>query len=101
MDSLIRYWEQGDAIGRAVAVMLLIMSIGAWVVIFWKGWMLTRARRDLVTGAQAFWRAADLPSARLAIKDLEDCPSHKRSEYRRRNDCLQQLQQQLAQTLQV
>lgn len=37
----------------------------------------------------------------LAIKDLEDCPSHKRSEYRRRNDCLQQLQQQLAQTLQV
>ena len=71
MDSLIRYWEQGDAIGRAVAVMLLIMSIGAWVVIFWKGWMLTRARHDLVTGAQAFWRAADLPSARLAIKDLD------------------------------
>ena len=71
MDSLIRYWEQGDAIGRAVAVMLLIMSIGAWVVIFWKGWMLTRARRDLVLGAQAFWRAADLPSARLALKEVD------------------------------
>jgi len=36
----------------------------------------------------------------LAIKDLEDCPSHKRSEYRRRNDCLLQLQQQLAQIFQ-
>ena len=71
MDSLLRYWEQGDAIGRAVAVMLLIMSIGAWVVIFWKGWMLTRARRDLLLGAQAFWRAADLPSARLALKDVD------------------------------
>ncbi len=65
------YWGQGDAVGRAVAVMLLIMSIGAWVVIFWKGWMLTRARRDLRLGAQAFWRAADLPSARLALKDLD------------------------------
>ncbi len=71
MDSLIQYWVQGDAIGRAVAVMLLIMSIGAWVVIFWKGWMLTRARRDLVLGAQAFWRAADLPAARLALKDVD------------------------------
>ena len=37
----------------------------------------------------------------LAIKDLEDCPSHKRSEYRRRNDCLLQLQQQMAQAVQV
>ena len=71
MDSLLRYWEQGDVIGRAVAIMLLIMSIGAWVVIFWKGWMLTRARRDLLLGAQAFWRAADLPAARLALKDLD------------------------------
>ena len=26
--------------------MLLLMSISAWVVIFWKGWLLTRARRD-------------------------------------------------------
>ena len=71
MDSLIQYWEQGDAIGRAVAIMLLSMSIGAWVVIFWKGWMLTRARRDLVSGARAFWRSPDLPSARLALKELD------------------------------
>ena len=71
MDSLMRYWEQGDAIGRAVAAMLLIMSISAWVVIFWKGWMLARARRDLLSGGQAFWRAADLPAARLALKDID------------------------------
>ena len=36
----------------------------------------------------------------LAIKDLDDCPSHKRSEYRRRNDCLLQLQRQLGQIFQ-
>ena len=71
MDSLMRYWEQGDAIGRAVAAMLLIMSISAWVVIFWKGWMLARARRDLLSAGQAFWRAADLPAARLVLKDID------------------------------
>ncbi len=59
MDSLIQYWEQGDAIGRAVAIGLLVMSVGAWVVIFWKGWLLRRARRDLVLASAAFWRARD------------------------------------------
>jgi biopolymer transport protein ExbB len=71
MDSLIQYWEQGDAIGRAVAVMLLLMSIGAWVVIFWKGWLLRRARRDLTHGAQAFWRAPDVVSARQALRAID------------------------------
>jgi biopolymer transport protein ExbB len=71
MDSLLQYWEQGDAIGRAVAIMLLIMSIGAWVVIFWKGWMLARARQDMARGASAFWQAADLPAARLAVQAVD------------------------------
>ena len=71
MDSLLQYWEQGDAIGRAVAIMLLIMSIGAWVVIFWKGWMLARARRDMARGAAAFWQATDLPAARLAVQAVD------------------------------
>ena len=35
----------------------------------------------------------------LAIKDLDDCPSHKRSEYRRRNDGLLSLQDQVAKAL--
>jgi biopolymer transport protein ExbB len=45
MGGLTQYWAQGDAIGKAVAILLLIMSISAWVVIFWKGWLLSRARR--------------------------------------------------------
>ncbi len=71
MDSMTQFWDQGDAIGRAVAIMLLLMSIGAWVVIFWKGWVLSRARRDLVLGSQAFWRASDLASARQALRDID------------------------------
>lgn len=65
------FWEQGDAVGRAVAIMLLLMSIGAWVVIFWKGWLISRARRDLAQGARVFWQAADLPRARTALSAVD------------------------------
>lgn len=71
MDSLIQYWEQGDTIGRAVAIMLLVMSVSAWVVIFWKAWMLKRARRDLAQASAAFWRASDLGSGRQAVADID------------------------------
>jgi len=41
------------------------------VVIFWKGWLLARARHDLARGVLAFWRAADLASARQAVESLD------------------------------
>lgn len=71
MGGLSQYWAQGDAIGHAVALMLLLMSIGAWVVIFWKGWLLHRARRDLTTGAQAFWAAPDMAAARQTLQAMD------------------------------
>jgi biopolymer transport protein ExbB len=51
--------------------MLLIMSISAWVVIFWKGWLLSRARRDLVKGAQLFWDSTDLAAGRTALQGMD------------------------------
>ena len=63
MNGLTHLWEQGDAVGKAVALMLLLMSISAWVVIFWKGWLLTRARRDLVR-ARKPWDSTDLAAGR-------------------------------------
>ena len=71
MDGLSEYWGQGDAVGRAVAIVLLLMSIGAWVVIFWKGWLLQRVRRDLAAGIQAFWRGSDLAAARQSLQDID------------------------------
>jgi biopolymer transport protein ExbB len=71
MNGLMHMWEQGDAVGRAVAAMLLIMSISAWVVIFWKGWLLSRARRDLVKGAQLFWDSTDLAAGRAALQGMD------------------------------
>lgn len=71
MDNLSTYWQQTDALGRTVALVLLLMSLSAWAVIFWKAWLLTRARRDLRLGTTAFWRAADVASARAALLSID------------------------------
>jgi biopolymer transport protein ExbB len=64
-------WNQGDGVSRAVAALLLLMSVSAWVMIFWKAWLLTRVRRDLVRSIGAFWAAADLTMARTQLQALD------------------------------
>ena len=68
-----QFWEQSDGIGRAVALLLLAMSVSSWVVILWKGWVLQRARHDVARAVAAFWAAADLAAGRerLAAMDRE------------------------------
>jgi biopolymer transport protein ExbB len=74
MQEFIDYWGQADAVGRAVAALLLLMSVSAWVVILWKGWVLRRATRDLARAVPAFWDAGTLDGgrARLSLMDRED-----------------------------
>jgi biopolymer transport protein ExbB len=55
-----QFWQQGDGITRGVAVLLLLMSVSAWVVIFWKGWLLRRVQRDMRRAVPAFWAAPSL-----------------------------------------
>jgi biopolymer transport protein ExbB len=64
MDDSAGFWAQSDGVGRAVALMLLAMSVATWVLIFWKGWVLRRARRDIDRGVAAFWAAPTIDSAR-------------------------------------
>jgi biopolymer transport protein ExbB len=73
MTGLQQFWSQSDAITRGVAVLLLLMSIGAWVLILWKTWLLRRVRRDIARAVPAFWAAATLEEARerLAAFDRE------------------------------
>lgn len=68
-----QFWQQGDAITRAVAALLLLMSISAWVLIFWKGWLLGRVKRDIARAVAAFWAAPTLADgqAQLAAFDRE------------------------------
>ncbi|WP_280153172.1 MotA/TolQ/ExbB proton channel family protein [Piscinibacter sp. XHJ-5] len=73
MSGFQHFWEQGDAITRSVAALLLLMSISAWVVIFWKGWLLRRVRADIERAVPAFWAAPDLAAGgeRLRAFDRE------------------------------
>jgi biopolymer transport protein ExbB len=73
MGGLAQFWQASDGVGRAVAALLLLMSVSAWVVILWKIWVLRRARRDIAAAVPAFWAAQDLDAgrARLAAMDRE------------------------------
>ncbi|MDE2613832.1 MAG: MotA/TolQ/ExbB proton channel family protein [Burkholderiales bacterium] len=73
MGGLEQFWARSDGIGRAVALLLLAMSVAAWVLILWKGWLLRRARGDIARAVPAFWDAASLDDggARLAAQDRE------------------------------
>lgn len=52
--------RQGDAVSSSVALVLLLMSVGSWIVILWKAWMLLRAHRDVARSTAAFWQAPTL-----------------------------------------
>jgi len=71
VDGLQEFWARSDAIGRAVAALLLLMSITAWVLILWKGWLLRRASRDIARGVPAFWAAPALDVARERLHQLD------------------------------
>ena len=73
MSGFEHFWSQGDAITRTVAALLLLMSISAWVVILWKGWLLRRVRNDIERAVPAFWAAPSLDAGReqLAAFDRE------------------------------
>lgn len=58
---------QGDAVHTSVALVLLSMSVVAWFVIFWKGWLLQRASRDVSRSTAAFWQSPDMQGALLAL----------------------------------
>ena len=71
MDGLQDFWSQSDAIGRAVALILLGLSVTTWVTILWRGWLLRRTRRDIGLAVAAFWQAPDLGDARQRLLTLD------------------------------
>ncbi|MDM4766957.1 MotA/TolQ/ExbB proton channel family protein [Pelomonas sp. SE-A7] len=71
MGSFNDFWLQGDLVTRSVALLLLTMSISAWVLIFWKSWILQRTRRDISRAVPAFWAAASLDDGRQALQNFD------------------------------
>ena len=71
MQGLTHFWDSSDGVGRAVALLLLAMSVAAWVLILWKGWLLRRASGDIARAVPAFWDAATLDEARARLGALD------------------------------
>jgi biopolymer transport protein ExbB len=71
MDGFTTFWSGSDAVGRAVALLLLAMSVSSWVTILWKLWVLQRARRDVERAVPAFWAAPNLDEGRQRLLALD------------------------------
>jgi biopolymer transport protein ExbB len=71
VDGLAHFWNAADGVGRFVALLLLAMSVTAWVLILWKGWLLRRANADIARAVPAFWDAATLPDGRSRLAALD------------------------------
>jgi biopolymer transport protein ExbB len=54
---------QGDALAKAVALILLVMSVSSWVVILWKVWLLHRASGDVTRSVASFWQSENVAQA--------------------------------------
>ncbi|NCP39057.1 MAG: MotA/TolQ/ExbB proton channel family protein [Rhodoferax sp.] len=64
------FW-QGDMLTRGVALLLLSMSVGSWVMILWKSWLLRRASADVARCIAAFWQSKDVAEATQKIKAFD------------------------------
>ena len=71
--NVIQLLSQGDVVTQLVALFLLSMSVGSWVVILWKSWLLHRASGDVARCIAAFWQSASVDEAmqKLAAFDRE------------------------------
>ena len=61
------FLTQGSAVTRAVAALLLVMSVASWVVILWKAWLLRRAARDVARSTAAFWQSPSMADAAVTV----------------------------------
>jgi biopolymer transport protein ExbB len=71
MTGLAGFWSEADAVGRAVALLLLLMSVTAWVLILWKGWLLRRAAHDIARAVPAFWDAGSIVDGRNRLSAMD------------------------------
>lgn len=72
---LANLWQQGDAVTRIVAMVLLVMSILSWFVIVLKSWQLIRLRKQAAVAGEEFWHSKSLEQGiRLLGSDRDENP---------------------------
>ena len=64
-----------DGVSRGLALLLLALSVGSWVVILWKWRLLARVSLDVRRSVAAFWQASSWEDAqhRVAQFDRDAC----------------------------
>lgn len=65
------WWQQGDAVARATALLLLALSVASWVVIAWKLWFMAASHRRVHAAIAAFWSAPDLAAGQQRVRSLD------------------------------
>mgnify|MGYP000054627377 FL=1 len=69
--SLLTFWLEGDFVTRFVAIALLALSVGTWVVILWKFSLLRRVKADVPQSTAAFWQAAQFEDAHARVAQFD------------------------------
>jgi biopolymer transport protein ExbB len=69
--NVLQLFAQGDAISKAVTLLLLAMSVSSWVVILWKTWLLHRASGDVARSTAAFWQSVSIDDAQPKVKAFD------------------------------
>ncbi len=70
---LINIWSQGDWVSKAVAVILLLMSLASWMVIIIKALDIMKYKR-LASEVEAFWKSPDFAKGIANLSDGVDNP---------------------------
>jgi biopolymer transport protein ExbB len=69
--SLNDFLLHSDAVSRVLALLLLALSVGSWVVIGWKWRLLVRVTRDVPRSVAAFWHAPGFDDARQRVAQFD------------------------------
>jgi biopolymer transport protein ExbB len=69
--NLLALFSRGDTLSTVVVLLLLAMSVGSWVVLLWKGWLLQRATKDMGRSTLAFWQAASVEEGLAVVRAMD------------------------------
>jgi biopolymer transport protein ExbB len=69
--SLNDFWLHSNVVSLVLAVLLLALSVGSWVVMAWKWRLLSRVSRDVPRSVAAFWQAPGFEEGRQRVSQFD------------------------------
>ena len=69
--SLTDFLLHSDGFSRALALVLLVLSVGSWGVMLWKWRLLSRVGQDVARSMAAFWQATTFEEARQRVAQFD------------------------------